>query len=131
MCSSDLNRVAPILAFPGFNKPNGASELLIGQAHWQDLPLNLQRIIESAARTEHDLGLAEAHRLNAAALRDLIGQGVQVRRLPDAMLARASELASEILTDIAAKDSLSASIIESYRAAANEPQRAWERLTRA
>lgn len=125
-----LHRVAPILTLPGFNKPNGASELLIGQAHWEALPTSLQRIVESAARAEHDLGLAEAQRLNATALRDLIGQGVQVRRLPEVILARAAELAGDILSDIAGRDALSAAIVESYRAAANEPQRAWERLTR-
>ncbi|MGL4325363.1 MAG: TRAP transporter substrate-binding protein, partial [Beijerinckiaceae bacterium] len=48
-----LHRIAPHLYFPGFNKPNGASELLIGEQHWRALPPHLKLIIEMACRAEH------------------------------------------------------------------------------
>jgi TRAP-type mannitol/chloroaromatic compound transport system substrate-binding protein len=125
-----LNQVAPILAFPGFNKPNGASELLIGQALWEDLPAHLQAIIEAAARAEHDLGLAEALRLNGEALRHLISGGTTVLRLPEDVIARGAEVAEAILTEIAGRDDLSATIVASYRAYRGSALKAWEALSR-
>jgi TRAP-type mannitol/chloroaromatic compound transport system substrate-binding protein len=125
-----LHRVAPHLAFPGFGKPNGASELLIGLAHWRALSPRLQAIVIAAARAEHDVGLAEAARANAAALRVLIAEGTTLFRLPDDLLGRAQEIATEMLTRIRAQDQLSAAIVDSYRAQAGVEARAWDRLTR-
>ena len=128
--SLGLQRVAPFLAFPGFNKPNGASELLIGQAHWEALPPALQAIVETAARAEHDRGLAEAEIANAAALHRLVASGVSLQRLPDDLIARGQIIAGEILDGIAARDALSAEIVASYRAGNSEAARVWSRLSR-
>lgn len=126
-----LNRIAPHLVFPGFNKPNGASELLIARPLWDALPDHLKAIIEAAARMEHDLGLAEAHRLNAEALRTLIEGGTQVQRLPEEFLARGAALAEDLLSDLAARDPLTARVVASYRGARNASARAWETLARS
>ncbi|CAN1505403.1 FcbT1 TRAP-type mannitol/chloroaromatic compound transport system, periplasmic component [Rhabdaerophilaceae bacterium] len=125
-----LNRIAPFLAFPGFNKPNGASELLIGKPFWEDLPANLKTIFEAAARMEHDLGLAEAHRLNSEALRQLIEGGTQIVRLPEALLQKGATLADDILQELATRDALSERIVASYRKQSSFSVRAWENLSR-
>jgi TRAP-type mannitol/chloroaromatic compound transport system substrate-binding protein len=125
-----LNRIAPFLAFPGFNKPNGASELIVARSLWEGLPPHLRAIIEAAARMEHDLGLAEAHRLNAEALRSLITGGTKIVRLPSPILVRGAALAEEMLAEIAARDPLAARIVGSYRAYRNDATSAWESLIR-
>lgn len=125
-----LHRVARHLVFPGFNKPNGASELLVGEAAWQSLTPSLRAIIEGAARAEHDQGLAEAQMANARVLRQLAEQGVQFHRLPDAVLSRASAVATELVTDLAKTDPLSAEIVASYRSHLNDSARAWDRMSR-
>lgn len=125
-----LNRIAPFLAFPGFNKPNGASELLIARPLWEGLPAHLRAVIEAAARMEHDLGLAEAHRLNAEALRGLIAGGTTISRLSPEILRRGAVLAEEMLGEIAARDPFARRIIESYRSYRNDATRAWESLSR-
>ncbi len=122
--------MAPHLGFPGFGKPNGASELLIGLPHWRALSPRLQAIVMTAARAEHDAGLAEAARLNAAALRVLIAEGATLFRLPDDVLDRAQQIAAEILARIREYDPLSATIVDSYRAQSGVEARAWDRLTR-
>jgi TRAP-type mannitol/chloroaromatic compound transport system substrate-binding protein len=98
---------------------------------WEGLPEHLKAIIEAAARMEHDLGLAEAHRLNAEALRTLIEGGTQVHRLPEEVLAKGAILAEEILSGLSAKDALTARIVASYRGARNSSARAWEALIRS
>jgi TRAP-type mannitol/chloroaromatic compound transport system substrate-binding protein len=125
-----LNRIAPNLAFPGFNKPNGASELLVSRSLWEGLPPHLRAIVEAAARMEHDLGLAEAQRLNVEALRALIASGTKITRLPPEILARGAGLAEDMLAETALRDPLASRIIGSYRAYRNEAMNAWENLAR-
>lgn len=121
-----LHRVAPILAFPGFNKPNGASELLIGAKHWEALPAHLKAIVEAAARMEHDLGLAEAHRMNSEAMRTLVAGGISLHRLPSDILERGALLSAQILDELATRDPLSGKIVASYRTRLDEATRVWE-----
>jgi TRAP-type mannitol/chloroaromatic compound transport system substrate-binding protein len=112
-----LYRVAPNLAFPGFNKPNGASELQIGLQHWNALPDHLRMIIQIASRAEHDEGLADAERGNASALRQVVAAGAQPMLLPNDVLEKAASAAAETLAEIAGRDRISQRIVESYQAA--------------
>jgi TRAP-type mannitol/chloroaromatic compound transport system substrate-binding protein len=112
-----LHKVAPHLAVPGFNKPNGASELLIGVDTWQNLPEHLRLIIKTACRAEHDEGLANADRANAAALRQVVAEGAKPMAFSDAILERAAKASLEVIGDISAKDPLSARIVASYQIA--------------
>ena len=112
--SLGLHRIAPILAFPGFNKPNGASELVIHQAGWLELPQALKTIIEAAARMEHDMGLAEAYRTNQRALREVLGAGATLKTISPAILAHAAKLAVQQREDIGLRDDLSSRIAMSY-----------------
>jgi TRAP-type mannitol/chloroaromatic compound transport system substrate-binding protein len=121
-----LNRIAPILVFPGFNKPNGASELLIGRKHWEALPVALKAIVEAAARMEHDLGLAEAHRLNSEAVHTLVASGVTLHRLSGDILERGALVSAQILDELSARDPLSGQIVTSYRARMSQATRVWE-----
>jgi TRAP-type mannitol/chloroaromatic compound transport system substrate-binding protein len=125
-----LQRIAPHLAYPGFNKPNGPSELVVGLAAWESLSAPLKAIVAAAARAEHDQGLADAARANGAILRRLLGEGVRLMRLPDDLLARAQALTAALLDDIRARDALSARIVDSHRAFTSDAARAWERMGR-
>ncbi|MGL4729419.1 MAG: TRAP transporter substrate-binding protein [Bosea sp. (in: a-proteobacteria)] len=122
-----LHRVAPHLAFPGFNKPNGASEALVSLKAWNELPAHLRAIVEAACRAEHDAGLADATALNNAALGPLLAGGVQLMLLPDDVLEAARKAAGEALEEVAAKDALSARVVSSFRAV-QEAGRAWRRV---
>ena len=63
-----LPQYAPFYYAPGFNKPNGASELLIPLKIWEQLAPDLRAVIAEACRAEHTLGLADAYQTNAVAL---------------------------------------------------------------
>lgn len=112
-----LQRVAPHLAFPGFNKPNGASELQIGLPYWSALPEHLKAIIQTACRAEHDEGLADAERGNAAALRQVVSAGAQPMLLPNDLLEKAAAAAADVLAGIAGRDRISQQIVESCQSA--------------
>ncbi len=125
-----LQRVAPHLAFPGFNKPNGASEALVSLKAWAALPAHLRAIVEAACRAEHDAGLADANALNDAAVAPLLAGGVQLMLLPEDVLEAARKASAEVLDEVAGKDALSARIVASFRAAL-EAGKAWRRVQAA
>jgi len=123
-----FQNAAPVYHWPGWSKPNGTGEALVGRAAWDGLEPDLRRIVAEACAAEAAEGLAEADRQNAAALDRLDGRfDVTLHRLPDEMIARARALAPEVLADSLDGSPLSAEIRESYtafRAAAA----AWSRI---
>ncbi len=123
-----LSRIAPYVLMPGFNKPNGASELLISQAAWQALPADLQSVVDNACLAEHGAALAQAQILQAQALAEIARNGAQFMPVPKDLLEQARKIARDVLAETAAKSPLAASIYESYTAAQAIMQ-PWDRLT--
>ena len=123
-----LSRIAPHVLMPGFNKPNGASELLLSQATWQALPMDLQAVVENACLAEHSAALAQSQILQAQALADIARNGAQFMPVPKDLLEQARKIAQDVLAETAAKSPLAASIYDSYKAAQLTMQ-PWERLT--
>jgi TRAP-type mannitol/chloroaromatic compound transport system substrate-binding protein len=112
-----LHKVAPFAMFPGFNKPNGASEALINLAAWRALPPHLQAIVEAACRAEHDLARAEAFTANARALDTLAQQGARITALPPDVLDAARRAAATVVQRVAQGGGLAQRIVESQQAA--------------
>lgn len=110
-----LHKVAPYGYFPGFNKPNGASEALINLSAWSALPPALQTVVETACRAEHDLAVAEAFEANVRAVEALTAQGVTLQRLPADVLTAAEAAAGSVLERISGTSDLARRIVESQR----------------
>jgi TRAP-type mannitol/chloroaromatic compound transport system substrate-binding protein len=123
-----LQKHAPFYYAPGFNKPNGASELLIGRANWEKLPADLRAVVREAARAEHSLGLADAHAENAQALGELLGRGVTLEAFPAPVMEAARRAGTAIVDELAASSSLAGRIVASYREAATR-MRHWSALS--
>jgi TRAP-type mannitol/chloroaromatic compound transport system substrate-binding protein len=125
-----LNRIAPFYLFPGFNKPNGASETVIALKVWHALPEYLRSIVAAACHAEHDLALGEAELANGRALRELVALGVKPRLFPDDVAAAARAAATPLLARIGEKDALAAKIVASY-AQALDVSRQWQAVATA
>jgi TRAP-type mannitol/chloroaromatic compound transport system substrate-binding protein len=124
-----LPKYAPYYYAPGFNKPNGASELMIALKAWEQLSPDLQAIVVEAARAEHTLGLADAHERNATALVEILGKyQVSLEAFPRSIMDAARKAAADLNADIAATSPLSKRIVESYTAAVND-MRSWSALS--
>ncbi|MCC5977247.1 MAG: TRAP transporter substrate-binding protein [Salinarimonas sp.] len=124
-----LHQHAPYYYAPGFNKPNGPSELLISDAVWEDLPDDLRAIVAESARAEHALALADAHQDNARALDAMLATGnVSIEGFPGDLVSAAREAARDIIDDIAASSDLAGRIVSSYREAQAE-LRNWSALS--
>lgn len=113
-----LHRVTKLYYAPGFDKPNGAGEALVARRAFDALPSDLQAIVAAAARDEHATALGQAEWANAVALETMVAShGVEVRRMPDDVLVEARAIAEDLLSEVAARDAVSARIVESYRRA--------------
>ncbi|MBJ6128344.1 TRAP transporter substrate-binding protein [Microvirga splendida] len=123
-----LPKYAPFYYAPGFNKPNGASELLISLAAWDLLSPDLRSIVIEACRAEHTLGLADAYQTNAAALTEILGRyPVSLEAFPRSIMDATHRASTELLEEIAATSPLAGRIVESYRSALQE-LRGWSGL---
>ena len=110
-------RVAPHYYAPGFNKPNGAAELIVNRAAFEALPADLRAMVVVASAEAHARGLAEAEALNGAALIDLITtHGIRLERFPADVMAAARTAAADIVAGLAAKSALSGRIHASMTA---------------
>ncbi len=111
-----LHTVAKYYYYPGWHEPGPTLEAIVNKAAWEALPADLRAIVESAADAINDEMLAEFTARNNTALKTLVeDHGVQLRKLPDDVLAEFKRLSNEVLDELAASDADSAKILASYR----------------
>ena len=111
-----LQEIAKFYYYPGWHEPGATLEAIVNAEAWAALPADLQAMLETACQAVNQDVLDEFTARNAAAMRALVEEhGVQVRRLPDDVLARLRELAAQVLREQAADDPLSQRILASYQ----------------
>jgi TRAP-type mannitol/chloroaromatic compound transport system substrate-binding protein len=124
-----LYRFAPFYYGPGFNKPNGTGECIVGLKAWQTLDAELQAIASHACAAEAAFALAEMERLNIEALATLTARGnAQLRTFPPDLIAAARTTARDVLGELGAKSSGSRKVHDSYMAFRDKVS-AWSRIS--
>ena len=119
--SLGLHKVGKYYYYPGWHEPGPTIELLVNQKAWDNLPPDLQEIVRLAARASNQDMLDEYTALNNRALKTLVeDHGVQLRRLPDDVLAELKRLSLELLDERAAADPMVAKVYASYRQFADQ-----------
>lgn len=110
-----LHTAAKYYYYPGWHEPGPTLEAIVNKTAWESLPPDLQAMVRAAARTVNDDMLAEFTARNASALKTLVEEhGVQVRRLPDDVIARLREVSAEVLAETGKSDPLTTRVYESY-----------------
>lgn len=118
-----LHKIAPHSFYPGFNKPNGASEFVIATKIWDELPADLRQAVEAACALEHQQGLAEATQAHAVALRQLVAEGARLAPIPADLLGEARMQARAVVAAVAEHSPLASRIGASYARAAGDMAR--------
>lgn len=112
-----FHQVAKYYYYPGWQEPGPTLELIINKAAYESLPADLQAIVEVAAAAANQDMLNEYTARNNAALIELVEKhGVQVKKLPDDVLAEFKRLSAEVVEELASEDPLSRRIAESMKA---------------
>ena len=110
-----LHTVAQYYYYPGWHEPGPTTELIINRDAWQSLPPDLQTMVETTARMINEDALSEFTARNARALKTLIEEhGVELRRLPDDVLAQLKAASREVVSQAAGDDPLARRIHDSY-----------------
>ena len=112
-----LHQVANYYYYPGWQEAGPTMEVIVNRDAWEQLPDDLQAIVESAALAVNADMLAEYTARNNSALRELVDvHGVELRRLPDDVLEAIRRVSYRKTEELAAgDDELIRRIYDSYR----------------
>ena len=114
-----FHKAAKFYYSPGFHEPNGTGEALVSKSAFEALPPDLQQIVETACAAENIFSLGESEWNNAASLKNLVeNEGVELKEYPDDILAAAKSSTIDVMQELAAKDAITAEIVNSYQNAA-------------
>jgi TRAP-type mannitol/chloroaromatic compound transport system substrate-binding protein len=111
-----LHKASKYYYTPGWQEPNVTFELDVNLKAWDTLPDDLKAIVRAAARDVNGDMLDDYNAKNMEALEQLREQGVEVRRLPDDVLARLKEVAAEVVDASAAADPVASKVWEQQSA---------------
>jgi TRAP-type mannitol/chloroaromatic compound transport system substrate-binding protein len=110
-----LYRVTPFYYYPGFNKPNGTGECIVALKTWNGLSAEDRAIVQHACAAEANYALAEMERLNAEALKALVGQhNVKLTDFPPDLVIAARRQAGDVLGEVASRNAITGKIHGSY-----------------
>ena len=112
-----FHQVAKYYYYPGWHEPGPTLELIVNKDALATLPDDLQAIVETAARAVNQDMLDEYTARNNEALISLVEtHGVQLRKLPDEVIAELRSISAEMLEELADDSDISRRIAESVKA---------------
>ncbi len=111
-----FHEIAKYYYYPGWHEPGPMFELIVNKTIYEQLPKDLQRIIEVAARAINQDTLDEYTTRNQGALVELIEvHGVDIKRFPDDVIAKLEEISWQLYDDLAESDPVFAKVYKSYK----------------
>jgi TRAP-type mannitol/chloroaromatic compound transport system substrate-binding protein len=111
-----LHQVAKYYYYPGWHEPGPTLELIVNKNAYESLPEDLQHIVALAARAVNQDMLDEYTSRNNRALQQLqANPDVEIRRLPDDVLAKLQQAAETIYEENAAADASFAKVYRAYK----------------
>ncbi len=122
-------REAKYYYWPGFHEPGAQLGVGVNLDFWNGLTLQEKSIIEGACHRANHLSIAEYIHHNAAALDQLVtNHGVQLRRMPDDVMAALARESKNVLEETAETDDITGRIFESFKASLARSQ-AWSGIS--
>lgn len=107
-------RYAKYYYTPGWHEPGTVLELFVNSKAWDELPKDLQAIVEQCAYATNEVMLSEFVARSAPQLDNFVKKhDVVVKRLSDDVLRHIADVSDEVVTELANKDPLSKKIYES------------------
>ncbi|MAX33408.1 MAG: ABC transporter substrate-binding protein [Halomonadaceae bacterium] len=110
-----LYQAADYYYYPGWHEPTVMFEAIVNDEAMSTLPPDLQAILRTAVRDVNADMLDEYTARNNDALETLINEhDVELRRLPDDVLARAKELSADVVAELGESSEMAKKIYDSY-----------------
>ncbi len=112
-----LHQVAKYYYYPGWHEPGAMLEFIVNEQAFESLPEDLQAMVTVTARAANQNMLDEFTARNNAALRELVEtHGVELRRLPDDVLAALGRESERVMQKLVETDPMAAKVHASYKA---------------
>ena len=111
-----LHKAAKYYYYPGWHEPGTTLEAIINEKAFNALDKDLQSIVKNACKIVNQDMVMEFTAKNNAALDTLVNKHkVDVRKLPDDVLAKLKQLSEEVVTELAGKNDAAKKIFASYQ----------------
>ncbi len=122
-------REAKYYYWPGIHEPGAQLGVGVNLGLWDSMNLQEQSIIQGACHRANHLSIAEYIHHNATALDQLVNDhGVQLRQMPDDVMAALARETKNVLEDTAQTDDITSRIFESFKISLERSQ-AWSRIS--
>lgn len=110
-----FQQIAKYYYYPGWHEPGPTLELIVNKTAYESLPNDLQAIVTYATRAVNQDMLDSYTHNNSSGLVELQRQGVDIRKLPDDVLAQFYKISQEVYAQQAAKDPQIKKVYDSYK----------------
>jgi TRAP-type mannitol/chloroaromatic compound transport system substrate-binding protein len=110
-----FQQIAKYYYYPGWHEPGPTLELIVNKTAFESLPQDLQAIVTYATRAVNQDMLDSYTHNNSSGLVELQRQGVDIRKLPDDVLAQFYKISQEVYAQQAAKDPQIKKVYDSYK----------------
>jgi len=107
-------KVAKHYYYPGWWEGGAQVSLYVNAAEYQKLPESYKAMIDVAARSTNVTLLARYDNRNAAALKNLIGQGAVIHQFPRPVLEASWDAANLVYAEMSAKDPKFKAVHDNY-----------------
>ncbi|MBI1392229.1 MAG: ABC transporter substrate-binding protein [Alphaproteobacteria bacterium] len=122
-------REAKYYYWPGFHEPGAQLGVGVNLDLWNGLTLQEKSIIDGACQRANHLSIAEYGHFNGIALEQLVNDhDVQLRQMPEDVMAALARETKIVLEEIGASDDISRRIFESYKEAIRRSGE-WSRIS--
>ncbi|MCX2830744.1 TRAP transporter substrate-binding protein [Microbulbifer thermotolerans] len=109
-------QIADYYYYPGWHEPGSILEFIVNKTAFEKLPEDLQAIVRTAARAANQDMLDEYTARNNRALVELVEKhGVQLKRLPDDVIAHLQKISTQLLQETAAEDPQFARVYKAFK----------------
>lgn len=112
--SMGFQDIAKYYYAPGWHEPGTLLEFFVNKSVFEELPADLQQIIETACLSINHWVLSKMEAANAAALKKLIQLGVEIRTFPEYVIEELRTYTKTVIDEMINKDPLSRKIYASY-----------------
>ncbi len=109
-----LNKITDLCYTPAFHEPGAALEIVVNKDAFNDLPKDLQAIVEEAARATSVETLAQFDYFNTQAMIKLKEKGVQFKEFPEDVITALKGATAEVMDDLAKENPQFAKVQKSY-----------------
>lgn len=122
---NDLNfgfhKIAKHYYYPGFHEPGTTLELSMNLKKWNNLSETEKTLFQTATMAENNCTYAEFTEKNGQALNTLVNKHhINLKAFPDEVLQDIGKTAQEVVKNIAASDSYTQKVYDSYMKYRNE-----------